>query len=137
MRKRYQKIVVALIEKSGKILIGKKIFKRGHFLSSSWHIPGGHVKIGESEKSALVREMEEETGLKVRVLNKIGEIRIKQKHMRVIWYRCRPISGNIRAGGDISQLQFVYKSEGLKLFPKPALKYWPMEIKFYFKIKKF
>jgi 8-oxo-dGTP pyrophosphatase MutT (NUDIX family) len=40
---------------------------------SYWGFPKGHIEEGESSKEAAVREVEEETGLIVEVIKKIGE----------------------------------------------------------------
>jgi len=38
-----------------------------------WALPGGKVDSGESVEQTVVREVEEETGLRVEILTKIGE----------------------------------------------------------------
>lgn len=42
---------------------------------SYWGFPKGHIDQGESSKEAAVREVEEETGLRVEILQKVGDSR--------------------------------------------------------------
>lgn len=66
MKKEIEVLVRAIIQEKGKILVCKKIGKKYYFF------PGGHVEFGESAKEALVRELKEELGLKIKKSNFIG-----------------------------------------------------------------
>jgi len=54
--------VAVLIEKDGKILMGKRKYSHG---KDSWCLPGGHVEFGEKLIDAAKRETKEETGIEV------------------------------------------------------------------------
>lgn len=54
-------IGVIIENKSGEILIGKRIGKHAPYYS----IPGGKLNLGEQFETAAVREISEETGLKI------------------------------------------------------------------------
>jgi ADP-ribose pyrophosphatase YjhB (NUDIX family) len=76
-------------------------------LLGRWTIPGGTVELGETLHEALVREMEEETGLEVEpvevltVFDRIervgGEVAF---HHVIVDYLCRLVSGEARAASD-------------------------------------
>jgi len=53
------------------------LIRRGHAPSAGmWSVPGGHMEPGESEAAAVVREVVEETGLRVRPDRVVGRVRI-------------------------------------------------------------
>ncbi len=62
-----QRIVVAgAIVRDGRVLLAKRA--RGKAIApGKWHLPGGHVEFGEQPDEALMRELEEELGVKTRV----------------------------------------------------------------------
>ncbi|MFS4460112.1 (deoxy)nucleoside triphosphate pyrophosphohydrolase [Bdellovibrio sp. HCB2-146] len=67
-------VVAAVIFRShepGKILI----VRRGPDQSGAghWEFPGGKIEVGEAPEQALLREIEEELGIRIRVRNFIGE----------------------------------------------------------------
>ncbi len=65
-KKEIEILVRAIIQKKGKILVCKKIGKDYYFF------PGGHIEFGESTEKALIRELKEELGLKIKKCSFIG-----------------------------------------------------------------
>ena len=53
------------------------LIQRGHAPSAgTWSVPGGRMEPGETEAAAVVREVAEETGLRVRPDRVLGAVRI-------------------------------------------------------------
>jgi 8-oxo-dGTP diphosphatase len=95
-------------------------------LLGQWSIPGGTLELGESLEAGVARELLEETGLHVRVLDLIevfdriyvqageGGGGTKQRpkfHYVIVDYLCERISGEARAGSDVTDLAFARKDE--------------------------
>jgi ADP-ribose pyrophosphatase YjhB (NUDIX family) len=95
-------------------------------LRGQWSIPGGMLELGESLKAGVARELLEETGLQVRVLDLIevfDRIYVKEGepltaanqrpryHYVIVDYLCERISGEARAGSDVTDVVFAREDE--------------------------
>jgi 8-oxo-dGTP diphosphatase len=95
-------------------------------LRGQWSIPGGMLELGESLKAGVARELLEETGLHVRVLDLIevfDRIYVKEgepvteSHQRpryhyvIVDYLCERISGEARAASDVTDVAFAREDE--------------------------
>lgn len=107
-------IVAAVIHNGHKILLGKKSPGRGPY-PDAWHIPGGGVNLGEETcEEAILREIQEEAHIQVKNLEKVQwntDIE-PDKHGEPTYYvflvyRCDYESGEIHAGDDLEDLQWV------------------------------
>ena len=56
-----------------------------------WNLPGGGMEVGETVDEAMIREVREETGLKVRVEQLVGVYSKPQKQEVVLTFRCAVI----------------------------------------------
>ena len=88
-------------------------------LEGEWSIPGGMLELGESLREAVGRELEEETGLEVRVHDLIeafdrvtmdadGKCRY---HFVILDYLCERISGEARANSDVVDVAWAREEE--------------------------
>lgn len=63
-------IVSALIfSKDNKLFMGQKDPAKGGVYSDCWHLPGGGVDEKETKEDALVREIKEEVGIDISLIN--------------------------------------------------------------------
>ena len=104
--------VGAVIVDEGKVLL---IRRRYEPLKGEWSLPGGMVEIGETLESALMREMLEETGLRVdvgpvvEVFDRImrDEQQRVRYHFVLVDYLCWPADGSLHAGSDVDAAIWV------------------------------
>jgi 8-oxo-dGTP diphosphatase len=69
------------------------------YLPNMWEVPGGHLEAGETVRDAVVRELQEETGLRVLEVGDLvshfdydgEEGRTREWNFRVIWRADGPI----------------------------------------------
>jgi len=86
--------VGVILKKDGKVLIGKR---RGSHGEGTWAFPGGHLEFGESLENCAVREILEETGLKiknVRIATFTNDVfKNENKHYATLYVTAEVISG--------------------------------------------
>jgi len=95
-------------------------------LYGRWVVPGGTVELGETLEEALVREMEEETGLHVEpveVLTVFDRIDRDGGHVSyhyvIVDYLCRWRAGEARAASDALEVAWV-SAEDLPRYDLPS-----------------
>ena len=112
-------VVYALIfnEKTGQVLL---VFNRDH---NSWSMPGGAVEENETLEQATIREVQEETGLlvKIRDVVAINERFFQEdnEHAIFITFRTEIIGGKIfiENPDEISEIKWVDIPTADKLMP--------------------
>jgi len=57
--------VAVIVIKNGKVLLGKRKNSHG---DGTWAFPGGHLKLNESIEECAMREISEETGIRIKNL---------------------------------------------------------------------
>jgi 8-oxo-dGTP diphosphatase len=103
------------------------LIKRGSEpLLGQWSIPGGTLELGESLQEGVARELLEETGLKVEVLDMIEafdrifldagapdtEKKSRPKyHYVIVDYLCERLGGEARAGSDVTDIAYATEGE--------------------------
>lgn len=88
-------------------------------LEGFWALPGGGVEVGERLEAAIVREMMEETGLRVRPVS-IGavferiirdDVDSAEYHYVIVDYLCEICGGTLKAGSDVSDVRWIPLAE--------------------------
>lgn len=106
--------------KNGKILLVKRAFDPG---AGRWSIPGGLVETGEKLSEAATRETEEETGLKVEVLELINVFDMidldadkrTRYHYVIVDFLSKPVGGKERASEEVTEMRWVTFEEAKAL----------------------
>jgi 8-oxo-dGTP diphosphatase len=92
-------------------------------LMGEWSIPGGALEVGESLAEGVARELLEETGIAVEVLEVVEVLNRMQRlpapdgrvkyHYVLIDYLCRPLAGSAdpKPGSDASEARWVSRAE--------------------------
>jgi 8-oxo-dGTP diphosphatase len=107
--------VGAVIVDRGRVLLVRRGTEplRGH-----WSLPGGLIEVGESLEAGLIREVREETGLIVAIVELIELLdRIHREGDRVRYhyviadYLCAVAGGELRAASDADEVRWVERAE--------------------------
>jgi 8-oxo-dGTP diphosphatase len=105
---------VILHQDGGTILIerGNEPFK------GIWALPGGFVDIGETVERACIREVLEETGLRVKIMKLLGVYsdpsRDPRGHTVSVVFICKTISGDLAGGDDAVRARSFKNLTGLE-----------------------
>jgi ADP-ribose pyrophosphatase YjhB (NUDIX family) len=91
---------------AGRLLLVRRANDPGR---GQWSLPGGRVEPGESDASAVAREVHEETGLEVLAGSLIGSVQRPAKAgVFVIFdYRAEVVGGRLRAGDDATDVAWL------------------------------
>lgn len=94
--KRNIKVAGAAIQKDGKIFCGQR--PDGKVLGGFWELPGGKLEKGETFKEALIREIDEELGVKIKIGEFVGEVVHQYDYVNIEFrvYMATIISGEIK-----------------------------------------
>ncbi len=114
-------VVCAIIERDGRFLIARR--PEGKHLARKWEFPGGKVEAGESEAAALDRELQEELGVRVEIIERLTPVEhsYPDRSLRLIAFRCRIVDG-VPDAGEHEELRWIEIDEaGAYDFPEADL----------------
>jgi ADP-ribose pyrophosphatase YjhB (NUDIX family) len=97
--------VVVLIEEQDRVLLGRRGPRS--FEAGRWCLPGGFIEYAEDFLTAAVREVREETGLRVEILSLLSVVSnflAEELHTLVVVLLGKVAGGQARAGDDLEEL---------------------------------
>lgn len=120
-------MVAVLADSRGRLLFirrGLKLLRAPGF----WCFVGGEIEAGESHDAAIVREVKEEVGLDIKVLNKIHETLSTNGEYVLHWMQVSLLTAdqNMQLHPDeVAEARWLTTHEALKLDPLlPSLQAW-------------
>jgi ADP-ribose pyrophosphatase YjhB (NUDIX family) len=83
---------------------GQKVLLCHRTDRDAWNLPGGRAEAHESPWEAVLREVEEEVGLLVRVERLLGVYVVPRKQDLVFNFLCVPTGGSVRLSAEADQV---------------------------------
>ncbi len=112
-------VAAALVAPDGRILLQQRA--QGRAMAGLWEFPGGKVEEGETPEGALVRELQEELGIKADAVDLtpacFASAPNGDRHMILLLYVCRKWRGEPRAL-DAEALAWVHPAD-MPALPMP------------------
>ncbi len=96
-------VATAIVQRQGKVLMLRRANQTGYGL---WSMPGGYVDRGEVVEEGAVREVEEETGLVVRVDGLVGLFSESENPVMVVAFAAHEVGGSLKPGAEALEVGF-------------------------------
>jgi len=108
--------VSVCVVRDGLVLLAKRANTKAFGM---WSLPGGHIEYGEPVREAALRELEEETGIKARIVRLLDCIDVIHKsragdvesHYVLTVFGAQWVSGTAVASSDASEVCWVPPNE--------------------------
>ena len=99
---------ICIVERGEKLLLVKRGNQPGYGL---WSLPGGYVDRGEVVETAAVREVWEETGLRVEIDQLVGLFSVDRNPVMVAAFSAKETGGQLTTGPETLDLGFFTLEE--------------------------
>ena len=100
-------VSIGIVNYEGRILMIKRAKKEGNLV---WAFPGGKVEDGETKEEACIREVYEETGLRVSIIELLGERIHPETGTKIAYFLCKQENGEIMIQDESEILDVAYKT---------------------------
>jgi len=101
-------VACAIVEKEGKVVLLKRGIEPE---KGRWVMPGGYVDRGEVVEAAVLRETEEECGIKIHLSNLLGVYSYPEQLEVVIVYVAEYKSGQLMVGDETQAVRLFRPQE--------------------------
>ena len=109
----------ALVDADGRILLAQR--PEGKLLAGLWEFPGGKVEAGETPEETLIRELDEELGIRTKVAClaplTFASHTYEDFHLLMPLYVCRRYEG-VATGREGQAIKWV-RPKALRDYPMP------------------
>jgi 8-oxo-dGTP diphosphatase len=111
-------VVAAVIERHGRFLLGKRSSSK-RSAPGVWHAICGRLEPDESEVEGVEREVLEETGLRVRAIERVWQADTRDSTARIHWWRVERLDDRAAEllQDEHSELRWVSVQEMRELSP--------------------
>ena len=114
-------VAAALIDADGRVLLQQR--PPGKAMAGLWEFPGGKVEVSETPEAALVRELEEELGIRTHssclAPATFASEALGDRHLLLLLYVCRKWEG-LPEARHATELKWVRPSQMYALPMPPA-----------------
>jgi ADP-ribose pyrophosphatase YjhB (NUDIX family) len=102
IRPLFQVFAVAVIfDQNKKVLLVKTTYNRFH----PWGLPGGSLEYGETAEDALIREIHEETNLRIEI-ERFLFVKTWTPDRVGLYYLCKIVNGEFHPSDEVSELDY-------------------------------
>jgi A/G-specific adenine glycosylase len=117
------RIAIGVVDRRGRVLITRRA--EAAMLGGLWEFPGGKIRPGESAETACRREIREETGLDVDVVERVAKVQHVYSHLKVKIdvFRCAYRGGRVRLKGPVDHRWILLEETTHYAFPKANHKF--------------
>ncbi|MER7910925.1 NUDIX domain-containing protein [Streptomyces sp. NPDC096068] len=95
----------AVVREDGRLLAIRRVD------NGTWELPGGVLELDETPQEGVVREVLEETGVRVEVERLTGVYKNMARGIVALVFRCRPVGGEARVSDEAGAVEWLTPGE--------------------------
>lgn len=105
-------VAAAVVFRAGRVLLSQR--KSGSHLAGAWEFPGGKVELDEDPRDAVVRELREELGVEIEVVDILDVTfhRYAEKSVLLLFYEAKLAEGSAEPQAlDVADVKWAAAGE--------------------------